>query len=100
MPTRKLCDHAIETKKGFVLRKEKVYLLSQKEREKVHKFISEQLRKNYIRPLKSPQMAPVFFVEKKDSRKHMVQNYRYFNEWTIKYNYSAFYFRHFGKYWY
>ena len=32
-------------------------------------------------------MAPVFFVEKKDSKKRMVQDYRYLNEWTIKNNY-------------
>ena len=31
---------------------------------------------------------PVFFVEKKDGKKRMVQNYRYLNEWTIKNNYS------------
>jgi len=29
----------------------------------------------------------VFFVEKKDRKKHMVQDYRYLNEWTIKNNY-------------
>ncbi len=30
---------------------------------------------------------PVFFVEKKDGKKWMVQDYRYLNEWTIKNNY-------------
>ena len=29
----------------------------------------------------------MFFVGKKDRKKHMVQNYRYLNEWTIKNNY-------------
>jgi len=32
-----------------VLRKEKVYSLSRKEREEVHEFIEKQLRKGYIR---------------------------------------------------
>ena len=41
MPTRKLWDHAIETKKGFVLRKGKVYPLSREERKEVHEFIQE-----------------------------------------------------------
>ena len=41
MLTRKLQDYAIETKKEFVLRKRKVYLLSRKERKKVYEFISE-----------------------------------------------------------
>ena len=72
MSTRKLWDHTIEMKKGFVPRKEKIYPLLREEWEKVHEFILEQLRKRYIRPSKSPQMAPVFFVGKKDGKKHMV----------------------------
>jgi len=62
-------------KKGFVLRKGKVYPLSRKEREEVREFVKEQLRKGYIRPLKSPQIAPVFFVGKKDGKKRIVQDY-------------------------
>ena len=38
---RKLWDHVIEVKKGFVSRKEKVYPLSREEREEVRKFIKE-----------------------------------------------------------
>jgi len=87
MPTRKIYDHAIDMKEEFVPRKGKVYLLSREKREEVYEFIQEQLRKGYIRPLKSPQMAPVFFVGKKDGKKRMVQDYRYLNEWTIKNNY-------------
>ena len=80
MPIRKLWDHTIEMREGFLLRKGKVYLLSREERKEVHEFIMEQLRKWYIRPLKLPQMAPVFFVGKKDRKKRMVQDYRYLNE--------------------
>ena len=87
MPMRKLWDHAIEVKEGFVLRKGKVYLLSREEREEVREFVKEQLRKGYIQPSKSLQMAPVFFVGKKDGKKRMVQDYCYLNEWTIKNNY-------------
>jgi len=61
--------------------------LSREEREEVREFVKEQLRKRYIRLSKSPQMAPVFFVGKKDGKKRMVQDYRYLNEWTIKNNY-------------
>ena len=68
-------------------RKRKVYPLSREKREEVCEFISEQLRKGYIRSLKSPQTAPVFFIGKKDRKKRMVQNYQYLNEWTIKNNY-------------
>jgi len=74
-------------KEGFVPRKEKVYPLSREERKEVREFVREQLRKGYIWPFKSLQMAPVFFVGKKDGKKRMVQNYRYLNEWTIRNNY-------------
>jgi len=32
-------------------------------------------------------MVPVFFVENKDEKKHIVQDYNYLNKWTIKKNY-------------
>jgi len=48
MLTRKLWNYAIEMKEGFMQRKGKVYPLSREEREKIHEFISEQLRKEYI----------------------------------------------------
>ena len=87
MPTRKLWDHAIDVKEGFIPRKGKVYPLSREEREEVREFVREQLRKGYIWLSKLPQMAPVFFVGKKDGKKRMVQDYCYLNEWTIKNNY-------------
>ena len=87
MPTRKVWDHVIDVKEGFVLRKGKVYPLSKEEREEVREFVKEQLWKGYIRPSKSPQTVPVFFVGKKDGKKWMVQDYRYLNEWMIKNNY-------------
>jgi len=71
MPTKKLWDYAINIKEEFVPRKGKMYPLSREEREKVCEFIAEQLRKEYIRPSKSPQMASVFFVGKKDRKKRM-----------------------------
>jgi len=74
-------------KEGFMLRKGKVYSLSREEREEIREFVKEQLRKGYIRPSKSLQTVPVFFVGKKDGKKRMVQDYRYLNEWMIKNNY-------------
>ena len=74
-------------KEGFVPRKGKVYSLSREEREEVREFVREQLRKGYIRPSKSLQIAPVFFVGKKNGKKRMVQNYRYLNECAIRNNY-------------
>jgi len=59
-------------KKNFISRKRKVYPLSTEERGEVHEFIDEQLRKRYIRPSKLSQMAPIVFVENKNSKKHMI----------------------------
>jgi len=67
-------------KKGFVLRKRKVYLLSREEREYINEFIVKQLRKWYIRPLKLPQIVLVFFKGKKKGKNHVIQNYRYLNK--------------------
>jgi len=62
----------IDLKERFVLKKGKVYPLSREEREEIYEFILEQLRKGYIRPSKLSQIAPVFFVRKKDGNKRIV----------------------------
>jgi len=87
MPVQKAWDHAIELKERFIPKKEKVYSLSREEREEVQAFIEDQLQKGYIRPSKSPQMSPVYFVAKKDSKRRMIQDYRHVNQWTVKNGY-------------
>ena len=79
MPMRKTWDHVIDLREGFVPKKGKIYPLSRVEREEVQEFVKDQLRKGYIRPSKSPQTSPVFFVLKKDRKKRMVQDYQYLN---------------------
>ena len=79
MLTRKVWDHAIDFKETFKPWKGRIYPLSKNEREEVQNFIEDQLRKGYIRPLKSPQTSPVFFVGKKDGSKQMVMDYRNLN---------------------
>ena len=90
MPVRKPWDHAINLIEDFVPRKKGTYLISREEKEKVREFVEEQLRKGYIRLLKSPQTLPVFFVGKKDKKKRIVQDYRYLNKGTVKNNYPLF----------
>jgi len=80
MPTRKTWDHAIDLKKMFKLQKGRIYPLSKNKREEVQKFMEDQLRKGYIRLLKSPQMSPVFFVDKKDRSKRIVMDYQNLND--------------------
>jgi len=70
--TKKLWDHAINLRKDFVPRKGKTYLMFRQEKKEVREFVEKQLRKGYIRPLKSLQTSPVFFVGKKDRKKRMV----------------------------
>jgi len=87
MLTRKVWDHAIDLKEMFKPWKRRIYPLSKNEREEVQNFIEDQLRKRYIRPLKSPQTSPVFFVGKKDRSKQMVMDYHNLNNQTVKNNY-------------
>jgi len=49
--------------------------------------VKDQLRKGYIRPSKSPQTLPVFFVGKKDGSKRIVMDYHNLNDQMIKNNY-------------
>ena len=87
IPTRKTWDYAIDLKETFKLQKGRIYPLSKMEREEVQKFVEDQLREEYIRSSKSPQMSLVFFVGKKDSNKRMVMDYCNLNDQTIKNNY-------------
>ena len=85
--TRKIWNHTIDLKETFKPRKERIYPLSKNKREEVQNFVEDQLRKRYIRPSKSPQMLPVFFVGKKDRCKRIVIDYYSLNKQTIKNNY-------------
>jgi len=87
MLVRKIWDHAIDLRKDFKASKAKVYPLSRNERDKVQQFVNEYLKKGYIRPTKSQQISPVFFMGKKDGRKQMVMDYRKLNRQTVKNNY-------------
>ena len=80
MSTRKIWDHAIDLKKTFKPQKGRIYPLSRDKREEVQNFVNDQLRKGYIRPSKSPQTSPVFFVDKKDGSKRIVMDYRNLND--------------------
>ena len=87
MSTRKIWDHAIDLKEIFKPQKGRIYPLSRDKREEVQNFVNDQLRKGYIRPSKSPQTSPVFFVDKKDGSKRIVIDYHNLNDQTVKNNY-------------
>jgi len=87
MPTRKIWNHAIDLKKMFKPKRERIYSLSKNKRKEVQNFLEDQLRKRYIRLSKSPQTLSVFFVSKKDKSKRIVIDYYSLNKQTIKNNY-------------
>jgi len=83
MLVRKVWDHAIDLNDNFKASKVRVYPLSRNKKEKIQKFVNEHLKKEYIRPSKSPQMSPVFFVGKKDGEKCMIMDYHRLNKQTV-----------------
>ena len=66
---------------------EQVNPISRNKKKEVQKFMDEHLKKGYIRPSKSPQTLPVFFMGKKNGGKYMVMDYRRLNKQTIKNDY-------------
>ena len=72
MPLGTLWDHAIDLKDTFQPKKGCIIPLSPTEQVEVSAFINDLLHKGYIRPSKSEQTSPVFFVPKKDGEKQMV----------------------------
>ena len=76
-------NHEIKLVEGFKLKKGSIYPLSPKEREELNEFLDENLACGKIRPLVSPQVAPVFFVAKKDGKKRLIQDYRYLNSHMV-----------------
>ncbi|KAG9227893.1 hypothetical protein CCMSSC00406_0009150 [Pleurotus cornucopiae] len=87
MPVERPWDHAIELTPDFEPKASKVYPLSPVEQQELNDFLDGNLKKGYIRPSKSPQTSPVFFVQKKDGKKRLVQDYRYLNKHTMRNTY-------------
>jgi len=87
IPVRKIWDHTIDLKNDFKMSKARVYPLSISKKEEVQKFVDKYFKKGYIKPFKSSQMLSVFFVGRKDGRKHIVIDYRKLNKQTVKNNY-------------
>ena len=66
VPPSQSYNHAINLDDSFIPKIGKLYPLLVKEQEAADEFIDENLHSRKIRPSKSPQASPFFFVKKKD----------------------------------
>ena len=68
LPPRRDFDHAIDLKESFTPRVAKLYPLNPKELVACQAFINKNMKTGRIRPSKSLQASPFFFVKKKDGK--------------------------------
>ena len=87
LPEHRQWDHAIKLILGSEPKSSKVYPLSPVEQKKLDSFLEENLCTRQIHSSKSPMVAPVFFIKKKDSLLQLVQDYRALNSMTVKNKY-------------
>ena len=85
LPGHTIWDHAIELLPNApATLPARLIPLNLKEREEMHKFVAEHLRRGTIRESKSPYAASFFFIKKKDGKLRPVQDYQPINKWTKK----------------
>ena len=72
-----------------------IYNLSPIELQVLRTYIEENLENGFIRHLKSPTGAPIFFVKKKDGSLRLVVDYRVLNKVTIRNGYAPPYLKSF-----
>jgi len=101
LPPHRPYDCEIQLKPNSKLFYGPIYPLTEKETAALKEYISENLRKGFIRKSKSPAGAPVLFVPKKDDDLRMCVDYRQLNEITIRDSYPLpliqDMFEHLGK---
>ena len=79
-PPKRAWDHAIEFKKDTPdVIDCKVYPLTHEEDKVLQKFITEEIKKGYIWPSKLPYASPFFYIQKKDGKLRLVQDYQKIN---------------------
>jgi Reverse transcriptase (RNA-dependent DNA polymerase) len=87
-PKRRPWDHAIDlTPDAPQILDCKTYPLAEGQQELLDEFLTEHLRKGYIKVSNSPYASPFFFVKKKDGKERPVQDYRKLNQITVRNNY-------------
>jgi hypothetical protein len=84
LPERREYDHEINLQPGSKLPYSKLYPMAPREKNALKEFIDENLASGRIRKSKSPTVAPVFFIPKKNKDVRLVIDYRKLNAITIK----------------
>uniref|UniRef100_A0A8C5MFT5 CCHC-type domain-containing protein n=1 Tax=Leptobrachium leishanense TaxID=445787 RepID=A0A8C5MFT5_9ANUR len=87
LPPSRAYDCPIDLLPGALIPHGRIYPLSEPELETLKEYISENLKKGFIRPSTSPAGAPIFFVGKKDGGLRPCVDYRALNNITIKNKY-------------
>ena len=76
LPGHTIWDHAVELLPDApATLPARLIPLNLKEREEMHKFVAEHLKRGTIRESKSPYAASFFFIKKKDGKLRPVQDY-------------------------
>ena len=84
IPEHDAHDHMIPLEEGKEPTCKRIYLMSEKELQVLHNYVTDQLQKGNIQPLKSPAGHGVLFVPKKDSGLQLCVDYRPLNNIMIK----------------
>jgi hypothetical protein len=84
LPAHHPWDHTIDLIPGKTIKNSGIYRLMPSESAALKEYITEHLRKGYIRPSSSSMASPFFFVDKKDRKLRPVQDYRKLNDITVK----------------
>jgi len=87
LPEHKPWDHEIKLQEGKQPTKERIYHLSEAELKVLREYITENLKKGFIRRSESPAGYPIMFVPKKDGKLRPCIDFRKLNEITIKNSY-------------
>ena len=84
LPLCRPWDHAIELLPGNHKVNCKTYNLITAKQKEFDDFLEENLSTGHIQPSKSQFASAFFFVKKKDSKLHPVQDYQKLNDITVK----------------
>jgi len=82
LPKHQLWDHKIDLQPGLQMRKTSVYRLTPPEIITLKEYITDSLKRGTLQRSKAPDACSFFFIDKKDGKLYLVQDYRPLNAIT------------------